>query len=108
MNRFATVWTILEITHDLANARMVLIGDRLISIRGREMLEYTDEEVKTLMQTPLNGECIMQTKPGNREVNRQTFDHIRSAAVARLDNAHARLVLLVILQYPSTVSLSCA
>lgn len=56
------------------------------------MLEYTDEEVKTLMQTPLNGEFVMQTKQGNREVNRHTFYRIRSAAVTRLDNARGRLV----------------
>jgi hypothetical protein len=57
-NPASTVWTILEITHDLANERMVLIGDRLISIRGQTMLEYSAEDVKLLMQQPLNGDFL--------------------------------------------------
>jgi hypothetical protein len=90
-NRVAKVWNILEITPDLAHQRMVLRGDHVVSIHGRPIVEYTNEEVEALMQSNLNGAFAMMRKaarnPRQRSRIMNTGVRITAANIASVEDS---------------------
>jgi hypothetical protein len=97
MNRVSTVWNILEITPELANERMVLRGDNVVSIHGRPIVEYSNEEVEALMQSDLNGNFEMIRKADRntqqRSRHRSTGRRIEAAHIARAEGHNGSDIL---------------
>lgn len=60
---------------------MVLRGDNVVSIRGRPIVEYSNEEVEALMQSDLNGEFEMIRKADRNQ--RQRSRHVNQGARIR-------------------------